>query len=57
VIVVTVDAFVLVMFGNDRVRVYDASLFEWVAKHTLTMRNPVAAASQDCARRERHFEV
>lgn len=53
----TVDAFVLVMFGNDRVRVYDASLFEWVAKHTLTMRNPVAAASQDCARRERHFEV
>ena len=42
-IAATVDAFVMKMLGNEEVRVYDNSLFEWAADPTLPMTNPAAA--------------
>lgn len=41
-IAATVDAFVMKMLGNEMVRVYDNSLFEWAADQTLPMTNPAA---------------
>lgn len=44
-IAATVDAFVMKMLGNEKVRVYDNSLFEWAADPTLPMTNPAAGES------------
>ena len=41
-IAATVDAFAFKLIGNDRVRVYDASLMEWSADDSLPMTDPSA---------------
>ncbi len=42
-IAATVDAFALKLIGNDRVRIYDASLMEWSADDALPMTDPSTA--------------